>query len=235
MAARALAADQPEGNEKLLSIGQVLTRLSEDFPDLAPSKLRYLEEQGLVHPRRTKSGYRKFTQNDVERLRFVLSVQRDHYLPLRVIRQYLDELEEGGSPVLPGLIAAANGNGAARVPTFYSRQALQSVTGATSQQITQAVSAGLLPAGDRYDASAVELLGAIVQLSKYGIEPRHLSGVRASVDREIGLVESAVGPLLSKQSAQSQAKAQRQAVELTEQIAVIRKVLYGQGLARLQP
>ena len=83
---------------KLSSIGQVLNRLSADFPDLTPSKLRFLEEQGLVQPRRTESGYRKFSEDDIQRLRFILSLQRDHYLPLKVIRGYLEEIDRGGSP-----------------------------------------------------------------------------------------------------------------------------------------
>lgn len=230
--ARAVAVSAGQG-EKLLSIGQVLTRLKDDFPDLAPSKLRYLEEQGLIMPQRTDSGYRKFSQNDVERLRFVLSVQRDHYLPLRVIRQYLDELEEGGAPVLPGLIAAAGKSGASRVPSFYSRQALQSVTGASAKQIADCISVGLLPSGDRFDASAIELLGAVVALAKSGIEPRHLRGFKASIDREVGLIESATAPVARRNNSEGKAKAKKMAVELSEQMGVIRGVLFSDALGRI--
>ena len=85
----------------LLSIGQVLARLTVEFPDLTPSKLRFLEERQLISPARTESGYRKFSPSDLDRLRFVLTMQRDHYLPLKVIRGYLDELDAGRPPALP--------------------------------------------------------------------------------------------------------------------------------------
>ena len=87
---------------KLFNIGQVLNVLNPDFPDLTPSKLRFLEEQGLVTPQRTPSGYRKFTQLDIERIQIVLELQRDQYLPLKVIRNYLADLDEGKQPSLPG-------------------------------------------------------------------------------------------------------------------------------------
>src|SRR5690606_34001308 len=86
----------------LLSIGQVLAQLQEDFADLTPSKLRFLEDQGLVEPERTKSGYRKFSQEHVERIRLVLTLQRDHYLPLKKIAEVLAELDAGHDPVIPG-------------------------------------------------------------------------------------------------------------------------------------
>ncbi|MDO9589644.1 MAG: MerR family transcriptional regulator, partial [Microcella sp.] len=96
MAARSAAAtSRSSAGGPLLSIGQVLAKLSPEFPDLTPSKLRFLEERQLVAPSRTESGYRKFSSADIDRLRFILSMQRDHYLPLKVIRGYLDDIEAG--------------------------------------------------------------------------------------------------------------------------------------------
>lgn len=86
---------------KLFTIGQVLNILDPEFPDLSTSKLRFLEEQGLVTPQRTASGYRKFSEHDVERIRIILELQRTRFLPLKVIGNYLDELDEGKAPVLP--------------------------------------------------------------------------------------------------------------------------------------
>src|SRR4051794_6994187 len=86
----------------LLSIGAVLGRLREEFPEVTVSKIRFLEAEGLVEPQRTPSGYRKFAEKDVERLAYVLRVQRDHYLPLRVIREHLEALDRGEQAVLPG-------------------------------------------------------------------------------------------------------------------------------------
>ena len=100
--ARAVAQARTSGSSPLLSIGQVLAKLNPEFPDLTPSKLRFLEERQLVAPARTDSGYRKFSPSDMDRLRFVLTMQRDHYLPLKVIRGYLAELDAGRTPELPG-------------------------------------------------------------------------------------------------------------------------------------
>ena len=100
--AGAASPARASGGSALLSIGQVLARLSPEFPDLSPSKLRFLEERNLVTPSRTESGYRKFSPADLDRLRLVLSMQRDYYLPLKVIRSYLDDLDAGREPLLPG-------------------------------------------------------------------------------------------------------------------------------------
>src|ERR687886_1404643 len=118
------AARRQDGPRASMSIGEVLTTLRPDFPDVTISKIRFLEEQGLIDPERTPSGYRKFAHRDVERLRFVLSVQRDHYLPLRVIRDHLDALDAGldppplpGAPRVPRLVPDAP----AEAPTSWSR------------------------------------------------------------------------------------------------------------------
>ncbi|HLU62971.1 MAG TPA: MerR family transcriptional regulator, partial [Protaetiibacter sp.] len=102
MTASSAARSSSSGAPQLLSIGQVLARLNPEFPDLSPSKLRFLEEKGLVNPARTASGYRKFSPADVERLRLILSIQRDYFVPLKVIHSYLAELDAGREPVLPG-------------------------------------------------------------------------------------------------------------------------------------
>ena len=114
----ASSAARVAGASSLLSIGQVLARLNPEFPDLSPSKLRFLEERQLITPSRTESGYRKFSPADLERLRFVLSMQRDYYLPLKVIRGYLDDLDAGREPTHDHLLrprdrtAGSHGRGA---------------------------------------------------------------------------------------------------------------------------
>jgi DNA-binding transcriptional MerR regulator len=95
------AARERSSSAGLLSIGQVLARLSPEFPTLTSSKLRFLEVQGIVTPVRTESGYRKFSQNDLERLRLALTLQRDHYLPLVVIREYLEDIDDCRDPATP--------------------------------------------------------------------------------------------------------------------------------------
>ena len=108
--ARSAAQAHQSRAAPLLSIGQVLARLTAEFPDLTPSKLRFLEERRLISPARTESGYRKFSAADLDRLRFVLTMQREHYLPLKVIRGYLDELDAGRQPELPGRATIAPGS-----------------------------------------------------------------------------------------------------------------------------
>src|SRR5690606_3675179 len=137
---------QPGGGS-LLSIGQVLAKLNPEFPDLTPSKLRFLEERQLVSPARTDSGYRKFSPADLERLRFVLTMQRDHYLPLKVIRGYLDEMDAGRTPELP--------KGPPRPSMLsserrFTREELIREAGAHAMLLGDAVSASLILASDVY-------------------------------------------------------------------------------------
>ena len=96
-----------QDHRKLYTIGQVLSVLKPEFGDLSPSKLRFLEDQGLVTPERTDAGYRKFSEPQIERLRIILTLQRDQYLPLKVIREYLDELDSGRQPLLPAASPAS--------------------------------------------------------------------------------------------------------------------------------
>ena len=102
------SARERSSSAGLLSIGQVLARLNPEFPNLTSSKLRFLEVQGIVTPTRTESGYRKFSQDDLERLRLALTLQRDHYLPLVVIREYLADVDAGRDPAPPTAVSAVD-------------------------------------------------------------------------------------------------------------------------------
>ncbi|RLP78125.1 MerR family transcriptional regulator [Mycetocola tolaasinivorans] len=214
----------------LLSIGQVLARLSGDFPDLSNSKLRFLEEQGLVSPERTRSGYRKFSPADVERLRLILSLQRDHYLPLKVIRGYLRDMDNGITPMLPGG-AGSILQGSRRL----TREELLRSTGASPALLTEAVSAGLIPAGEGYPDGAATMLTTLMQLHQRGIEPRHLRGFHAQIEREVGLIERAVSSLAARPDTASRAQAAEQAGEIAEGFDRVRAVLLRAALDRLQP
>ena len=225
------AAAQSSTAAPLLSIGQVLARLTPEFPDLTPSKLRFLEEQGLVSPARTESGYRKFCATDLERLRLILSTQRDHYLPLKVIRTYLEDLDAGLSPTLPG--------GATLGPTMlttarrFSRDELLREAGASTMLLHDAISASIVLPADRYSDEALNVLKALVELQRSGIEPRHLRGFRAAAERELGLIESALVPLSRRKDASSRAKASEMAVEIAGQLEVVRGSLIRSALGRL--
>jgi Predicted transcriptional regulators len=230
--ASAVSPARTAGGANLLSIGQVLARLSPEFPDLSPSKLRFLEERNLVTPSRTESGYRKFSPADLERLRLVLSMQRDYYLPLKVIRQYLDDLDAGRDPVLPGGAAVA-------APSMLSgdrrltREELVKEAGATPGLLSDAVTASLIVAGDTFGEDALVVLKALVELKRSGIEPRHLRGFRAAAERELGLIESALIPVTRRKDASSRAKALEMAREIAGQLEVVRSSLIRSALGKL--
>ncbi len=231
MARAATQADQP-GGSALLSIGQVLARLNPEFPDLSPSKLRFLEERQLISPARTESGYRKFSPADVERIRFILSVQRDHYLPLKVIRGYLDDLDAGREPTLPG--------GAALPPPSmlsserrFTREELVREAGASSSLLADAISASLIAPAEGYGEEALAVLRALAELQRSGIEPRHLRGFRAAAERELGLIENALIPIARRKDASSRARAAELAREIAGQLEVVRSSLIRSALSRL--
>ncbi len=211
------AASSPSGRPSTggyLSIGQVLARLTPEFPQLSTSKLRFLEVQGIVTPTRTESGYRRFTSADVERLRTALTLQRDHYLPLAVIREHLDEQGDDSAIVPPPSI----------VPTArrYKRSEVLKAAGAPAALLDDAVSAGLLPAADSFDDRSLALLRSLVSLSDHGIQPRHLRAMRQAAERDVALVESALRPLLRRPDAGSRSKAHELAPELLRRLAELR-------------
>jgi DNA-binding transcriptional MerR regulator len=217
---------------QLLSIGQVLARLSPEFPDLSPSKLRFLEERHLVTPSRTESGYRKFSPTDLERLRLVLTMQRDYYLPLKVIRGYLDDLDAGREPQLPGGVTVS---GPSMLPSDrrLSREELIKEAGATPMLLGDAVTASLIVAAEHYGDDELAVLKALVELQRSGIEPRHLRGFRAAAERELGLIESALIPVARRKDASSRAKALDLAGEIAGQLEVVRSNLIRSALGKL--
>jgi DNA-binding transcriptional MerR regulator len=209
----------------LLSIGQVLAKLGPEFPDLSPSKLRFLEDQGLISPQRTASGYRKFDAADLERLRYILTLQRDHYLPLKVILSHLDDIDAGRSPQIPGANVRVEAPSILGAERRLTRAELQSEAGATKQLLADALSAQLLPGAEPYGEPAVQALRALVELQRFGIEPRHLRGMRQSAQREAGLIESALTPIRGRRETGSQAKAAETARDLAGQIQTVRDLL----------
>ena len=200
-------------SSKLFTIGRVLSILELDFPELSPSKLRFLEEQGLVTPQRTDSGYRKFTEEDIDRLRIVLELQRDQYLPLKVIRQYLDDLDSGNSQE-PKSLRAKPGK-------QFSELDLIAETAITPALIADAREVGLLGLAP-FSSADVAIARSVVQLQRFGIAPRHLRGLKAAADREIGIIEGVVSPVLAKNETGSRSRAAHFAAEIESQFATIR-------------
>lgn len=226
------AAAQSASVGALLSIGQVLAKLSPEFPELTPSKLRFLEEQKLVSPTRTDAGYRKFSSGDVERLRIILTLQREHSLRLKVIKHYLDELEAGRTPAL--LADAPLAASMLATGRRYTRAELIREAGATATLLADAISASLISAGETFGEDALAVLRALVELQRSGIEPRHLRGFRAAAERELGLIESALIPVARRHDPSSRAKAAELAREIAGQLEIVRSSLIRSALGRLQ-
>lgn len=188
----AVSTARAQSSAGLLSIGQVLDLLQGEFGDLSPSKLRFLEEQGLVTPERTKSGYRKFAQSHIERLRLILTLQRDHYLPLRVIAEVLDDVDHGRDPVIPGA-AQRNASSILAPRRLLSRDELQRATGASPRFVGEAIAAGLLPAAEVFPHECIAELQALLKLAEQGVTPRHLRSMRIAAERDAELVAQAIG------------------------------------------
>ncbi|MEU4350958.1 MerR family transcriptional regulator [Streptomyces sp. NPDC023838] len=209
--------------DRLMSIGTVLNQLREEFPEVTISKIRFLESEGLVEPRRTPSGYRKFSPEDVERLAQVLRMQRDHYLPLKVIREHLDALSRGEEPALPAPGGARDlpdggGEGDPDRPTAsrVGRTELLVAAEVTEEELTEWESYGLISAGPGggYDAESVNVARLVADLGRFGLEPRHLRAMKAAADREAGLVEQVVAPLRLHRNPQTRAHAEATVREL---------------------
>jgi len=205
----------------LMSIGEVLAHLRAEFPDTTISKLRFLEAEGLVDPQRTASGYRKYSWHDVNRLRFVLTAQRDQYLPLRVIREQLDALERGDDPLgrqRPALVAVGP-DGDVAVDSADARVAradLLERTGIDEKMLAELEQLGLLTARPPgwYDGDAVVIAEAVVGLTRHGLELRHLRAFRAGADREVGLFTQLLAPLVRQHDPAARARAAETAREL---------------------
>lgn len=223
--------------EPSMRISDVLADLGAEFPAVTPSKLRFLEEQGLVEPRRTAGGYRQYSPADVERLRYVLRQQRDRYLPLRVIGEQLVALDSGQSDeALTPRLATADGERA--VVTGIGRLSTASLAqeaGVDQQLVTELVEAGVLRA-DRagyLDPWAREIVQVAAALAEHGVEPRHLRSFRAAADRQVSVVDQIVAPLRGQRAVAAQAHAASVAAEVGELCGRLHTVLVRAGVADL--
>lgn len=220
-----------------MSIGAVLDLLRPDFPDVTISKIRFLEAEGLVTPQRAASGYRRFTAYDCARLRFILTAQRDHYLPLKVIRAQLDALPDGelpavGSPYgVPRLVTAADGAGSEAVSDSVapprirlSREDLLERSGVDDQLLTALLKAGVITTGPAgfFDEHAVVILQCARALADYGVEPRHLRAFRSAADRQSDLIAQIAGPLVKA----DKAGARDRADDLAREVAALAITLH---------
>ena len=184
-----------ESRSRPLTIGAVCRRLQPEFPDISISKIRYLEDQGLMSPRRTRGGYRLFTEDDVDRLEMILRLQRDEFLPLRVIRQEL------ASPVRSQDRKRPARGGLRADEEEIDLETLCARSGASHELARELEDFGLLQPrvedGTRfYPERDVDVVAACLRLARYGVEPRNLRSFRTGADREAGLLEQVVAPAL---------------------------------------
>jgi DNA-binding transcriptional MerR regulator len=176
-------------------IGEVLAQLSPEFPDVRISKIRFLESEGLIEPARAPSGYRRFSRHDVQRLRYILTAQRDHYLPLRVIKERLD------SPDGTAELASPAGTAAARGSTLLSRAELLEAAGLDAERLAELEEFGLVRRrGRQYGQEALAVARLVAELGAFGVRARHLRAIKAAAERETSLIEQVVAPSLRQRS-----------------------------------
>jgi DNA-binding transcriptional MerR regulator len=236
-----------------MSIGEVLAHLRPDFPDTTISKLRFLETEGLVEPRRTPSGYRKYSWADVARLRYILAAQRDHYLPLRVIRDHLAAIDRGEAPSgpRPALVAVpappdpagARGPAGARTPAEAAAEpvrlrrsevlARSGAGDAGDEVLTDLERHGLIAPGPGgfYPADAVEVVAAAAALAEQGLQARHLRPYRLAADREVGLFTQLTAPLARGSGPAARARAAETVRELAALTQRLQAALVRIGLS----
>ncbi|MFC5492698.1 MerR family transcriptional regulator [Nocardioides caricicola] len=228
-----------------MNIGEVLDELRPDFPGITIPKIRFLEDKGLIKPERTPAGYRKFSHDDVDRLRYVLRMQRDHYLPLKVIGEHLDAIDRGLEPppidpvvpTVPKVALAADGlpspeSFRRRDQVRLSRRELVKIAEISEELLEQLESFGLVTASrtGHYDTDALVVAQTARELADYGFEPRHLRAFKTAADREVGLVEQVVAPQKAGRDTAAAARAEETVSEIAALSVRLHATLVKAGL-----
>jgi DNA-binding transcriptional MerR regulator len=207
-----------EAARAYFGIGEVLAQLRSEFPDVSISKIRFLESEGLVEPARSPSGYRRFRPADIERLRYILTAQRDNYLPLRVIRERLDAPDEP---------RPSSGR-----PAALTRRELLDAAGIDEESLAELEDYGLVRRnGRQYGQDALAVARAVAALSQFGVQARHLRAVKAAADRETTLIEQVVAPVLRQRGPGVRDKAASTAQEIATLSLRLHAVLVEAALA----
>jgi DNA-binding transcriptional MerR regulator len=225
------AAQQQPRRERLLRIGEVVRRLSEEFPDISISKIRYLEDEGLLMPRRTQGGYRLFSEADLERLQTILRLQRDEFLPLRVIR---DELDAPGAKERKRRRPTALGSEEDAIDF----DELCERGGIAPELAKELEDFGLLAAhgsgaSKRYAESDADVAATCAQLMRFGVAPRHLRTFRTAAGREAALLEQLVAPGLRSRSNERRAQGLRDLQQLADLAGQLSTLLFWRDLRDL--
>jgi DNA-binding transcriptional MerR regulator len=236
------SAEAPSRPRKALTIGAVCKILQSEFDDVSISKIRYLEDQKLLNPRRTSGGYRLYSQADVERLRTILRLQRDEFLPLRVIRQ---ELASGGDLAFGGdgerKPSGSNVRRAILVDTSRAYLTLEEIveeTGAREELIRELENFGIVQPEKRegktvYDETDREIVRAANELSRVGVGARNLRVFRSSADREANLLEALLGPSLRSRNPERRKEALQSLESLAATVSHLKHLLLVRDLRRL--
>jgi DNA-binding transcriptional MerR regulator len=217
----------------LFTIGEVLNQVRSEFEDISISKIRFLESEGLIVPARTKSGYRKFSNSDVEKLRYILRMQRDHYLPLKVIKEHVEaidrglkpEIDEVEKPKIPSSLIDLNDKNAKKSNIRVTREELMANTTISDKDLRDSEEYGLINVlADKrhYDDNAVRTARVIAALSGFGLEPRHLKVFKSGSDREASLIKQVVSPM----SRSKRPDASEQAMEMMREISNLTNQLH---------
>lgn len=196
---------------KTMSIGVVLEKLTAEFPDITVSKIRFLESEGLITPQRSSSGYRRFTEADVDRLRYILRTQRDNYLPLKVIRQQLEAMDSGA-------VASLHGHESDTIvsPESFKEPALTKLSeedvttqaGVDPEWTAKLIAANVIvpDASGFFTADDVSIVSTASQLREFGFDARHLKSLRNTASRQADLIERAALPTASKRDGKQRAE-----------------------------
>jgi DNA-binding transcriptional MerR regulator len=216
-----------------LGIGEVLASLRADFPDISVSKIRFLESEGLIAPARSPSGYRKFAVTDVERLRYILTAQRDQYLPLRVIKERLvpGAAPDPGDGARPGA-GAAEATGPGSRGAKLTRRELLEAAGIDEEKLAELEDFGLVRReGRQYGQNALEVARTVAAMAAYGVQARHLRAVRAAAERETSLIEQVIAPTLRQRNAAARENAGRTARQIAALSLRLHRALIEAALA----
>jgi DNA-binding transcriptional MerR regulator len=218
----------PESRD--LSIGEVINLLRDDFPDVSVSKIRFLESQGLIDPNRTTSGYRQFDSEDLARLRFILQQQRDHFLPLKVIKSKLTLWERGEEvPLAPG--DKTPGLDEAGEPLDDTD--LLKRSGLTRKDLAALLEVGLIrpiPDSNVYPPEAAVIATEAKRLMERGLEPRHLRSIKLAADRESDLLSHLAGPLVKATNPDARARAREVLEDCAESVRILHRALLSMEL-----
>lgn len=223
--------------EKGITIGRVCKELKAEFPSISISKIRFLEDQRLITPQRTDGGYRKYTQNDVERLRTILRLQRDEFLPLRVIRQELESSQSGSFSVSNQARQLKRANLSEPAPSIRSDvEEVVERTGAPAALIAALEQYGLISAGEGgegYTETDREIVQTALELSGFGVEPRHLRIFRVAAEREAGLLEQVLAAGLRSKNPERRREATSELEKLAALASHLRHLMLVSELRRI--